>query len=376
MLLASIPPNEAERIKNLNSYRILDTPFEPVFDEIVSLAAKICGTSYAAISLADRKRQWLKAIHGFKYFREGPRDISFCGHAILQDEIFYIPDACKDERFFDNPYVIGEPFVRVYAGMPLTSQEGYKLGTLCVFSHKPMPLNQSQLESLEQLSYVLMALLNARKKEARLALLGQVLDQLREEIMLIDPQTLECTYANISAHKAFKHPESISKLCLHDIAQASSSMERRQLVDALLSWEKNNIAVEVTRGHSDGEQDNVVELCMQRSISAAGNLLVVIGRDISERKKLDEVKETLHENLKRHHLELSNEMMLASEMHLRFLPSPGCINRVCFDWLFRASSYLGGDIFRCTLVDDFIFQPVIKISFCHLQYKIGNKIYY
>jgi sigma-B regulation protein RsbU (phosphoserine phosphatase) len=91
---------------------------------------------------------------------------------------------------------------------------------------------------------------------------------------------------------------------------------------------------------------------MQRLISVAGNLLVVIGRDISERKKLDEAKAALHENVKRHHLELRNEMMLASEMHLRFLPNPGCINGVCFDWLFRASGYLGGDIFDYFPLDE------------------------
>lgn len=354
MVSPPTPPDEAKRIQNLDSYRLLDTPFEPVFDEIVSLAAKICGVPYAMISLVDRKRQWFKAVHGLKDVRETPRDISFCGHAILQDEVFYVPETRADVRFADNPFVTGELAIRVYAGMPLESDEGFKLGTLCVLSDQPKPLDPLQLDSLKQLSHVLTALFTARKREARFALLGQVLDELNDEIVLADPSTLECTYANASAHKALPHAESLAGTRLYDIAGAFSSSEHMQRIAALQSGEKERIELEVRRaGESqDNETENVVELRMQRLTSAADSMLVAIGHDISERKKLDKVRAELHESLERHHRELSraytqlsDELAIAREMQLRFLPAPKCIGNVCFDWLFRASSYLGGDIF-------------------------------
>lgn len=360
MVTAPIPPDEARRLQNLDSYRLLDTPYEAVFDEIASLAARICGLPYAMISLVDSQRQWFKAVHGLVDTRETPRDISFCGHAIMHDEVFYVPDALADERFFDNPLVTGELSIRVYAGMPLASEEGYKLGTLCVMSDRPTPLTDAQLESLKQLSHVLRALFTARKKEARLAVLGQVLDQLQDEIMLADPQTFECTYANLAAHKACLHEGSLQGMRLSEIAQADGNDEHRRLIDAFQSGAVGNIRLELTRGGvtEEGEPQKFVELRLQR-LADHGNKIALIGHDISERKKLDKVKAELHANLERHHQEmsrayaqLSDELAIAREMQLRFLPPPKRIDRISFDWLFRASSYLGGDIFDYFPLDE------------------------
>ncbi|WP_420473271.1 SpoIIE family protein phosphatase [Noviherbaspirillum sp. ST9] len=361
MVTAPIPPDEAQRLQNLDSYQLLDTPFEAVFDEIASLAARICNVPYAMISLVDSKRQWFKAVHGMQGPRETPRDISFCGHAIVHDEVFYVPDALADERFHDNPFVTGELSIRVYAGMPLASEEGYKLGTLCVLSDRPTALSEAQLESLKQLSHVLKALFSARKKEARLAVLGQVLDQLDDEIMLADPLTFACTYANLAAHKAYLPEGSLAGMRLSDIAQTDGNDQHRQLIDSFQSGTANSIRLELPRGNAaeNGEPERVVELRLQRLVTGHGAKVVLIGHDISERKKLDQVKAELHANLERHHQEmshayrqLSDELAIAREMQLRFLPSPKHIGDVCFDWLFRASSYIGGDIFDYFPLDE------------------------
>lgn len=373
MVTAPFPPDEARRLQNLDSYRLLDTPYEAVFDEIASLAAKICGVPYALISLLDSTRQWFKAAHGLGGIRETPRDISFCSHAILQDEVFYVPDADADERFHDNPLVTGTLSIKVYAGMPLTSEEGYKLGTLCVLSDRPTPLSEVQLESLKQLSHVLTALFKARKKESRLVFLGQVLDELGDEIVLANPETLVCTYANAAAHRAFTPPSAdVAALRFPGIAQVASCTEREQVIAALQSGQRQHAVMEVQRPATGSNSDagHTIELRLQRLTAGNVTKLAAIGHDVSERKKLEKVQAELHENLERHHRELSHaytllsdELTMAREMQLRFLPRPQDIHGVCFDWLFRASSYLGGDIFDYFALDErYVCFHVIDVS--------------
>ena len=363
MVAAPLPPDEFHRLQNLGSYQLLDTPYEAVFDEIASLAARICGVPYAAISLIDSNRQWLKAVHKLNNLTEIPRDISFCGHAILQDGIMHIPDAREDERFWDNPLVTGEPNIRTYAGMPLKSDEGYNLGALCVLSSQPVKLNEGQLESLRQLAHVLMTLFKARKKEARLAVLGNVLDQVTDEIILADAQTLQCTYANKAACLAFDcSEENIVGRKLPDMLRTELKNDGDAVTDILRSGNGKRVMLELTRRRQDAPPDDaeqVIELRLQRLSVGARNKIVAIGHDISERKKLEKVKADLAENLERHNRELSGaygrlseELAIAKEMQLRFLPAPKCINKVCFDWMFQSSSYLGGDIFDYFTLDD------------------------
>ncbi len=151
MIAAPETDNEEERLAKLLSYHILDTIPEQQFDDIAELAAHICGSKISLISLVDKHRQWFKAKVGLDA-EQTPRDVAFCAHAIHEPELFYIPDATKDQRFFDNPLVTGQPNVLFYAGAPLCTPDGYRVGTLCVIDDHPRELSSEQKESLMRLS--------------------------------------------------------------------------------------------------------------------------------------------------------------------------------------------------------------------------------
>jgi diguanylate cyclase (GGDEF)-like protein/PAS domain S-box-containing protein len=158
---------EAERLASLRRMDLLDTAAEPEFDELVELAAAICGTPMGLITLVDEHRQWFKAAQGIGV-RETPIDVSFCLHAIRQPGIFVIEDAADDARFAQNPLVLGEPHVRFYAGIPIHSPDGLAVGTLCVVDNKPRTLSQTQTATLHVLGRQVSARLELREQRKTL----------------------------------------------------------------------------------------------------------------------------------------------------------------------------------------------------------------
>jgi len=173
-----LPEGEPQRLEALRSYDILDTDQEEAFDSAARLAANICQTPTALVTFIDADRQWFKARVGFSQ-RETPRDFSFCAHAILQSGPLVVRDAMDDDRFKDNPLVTSAPYIRFYAGAPLTSTEGHRLGTLCVIDNIARDLRPDQLKDLELLRDVVMSLLNTRRS---LAYVTDALDVKRERI--------------------------------------------------------------------------------------------------------------------------------------------------------------------------------------------------
>ena len=156
------PWNENDRLAALRSYRILDTPPEPIFDDLVQLAAQVCQTPIALITLVEDRRQWFKAEIGLG-MRETPLDVSICAHAILQPGLFVVPDTATDERFNCNPLVVGEPHLRFYAGARLETSDGLPLGTVCVLDHAPRDLGVQQGFALRTLARQTMSQLELRR---------------------------------------------------------------------------------------------------------------------------------------------------------------------------------------------------------------------
>lgn len=167
MLKPEIPANESARLLALACYEVLDTESEQEFDDITLLASQICEVPIALISLIDGNRQWFKSSVGLDA-SESPRDISFCGHAILENTLFEVSNALDDSRFADNPLVTGAPDIRFYAGMPIINNDGLALGTLCVIDNTPYTLTSKQRDTLAVLARQVMRLIEARTTSKQL----------------------------------------------------------------------------------------------------------------------------------------------------------------------------------------------------------------
>lgn len=162
------PTNEAYRLKSLKDYSVLDTLPEEDYDNITRLASQICNTPIALISLIDEKRQWFKSHHGLSA-NQTPREFAFCAHAINNpNETFRVNDSTKDERFYDNPLVTGDPNVIFYTGVPLVTPTGFAIGTICVIDNKPNSLDDTQETALKSLSNIVINLFELRKNKLAL----------------------------------------------------------------------------------------------------------------------------------------------------------------------------------------------------------------
>ena len=163
MQVAPLPRDEARRIAALQQLAVLDSPPEAEFDALTRTASILCGAPISLISLIDSDRQWLKSARGLEGVTETSRDIAFCAHTILTQDLFEVPDATRDPRFADNPMVTGAPNIRFYAGVPLILSDGQSIGALCVIDREPGKLTVVQREALIGLAHVTTQLLEGRR---------------------------------------------------------------------------------------------------------------------------------------------------------------------------------------------------------------------
>ncbi|HVK97540.1 MAG TPA: adenylate/guanylate cyclase domain-containing protein [Flavisolibacter sp.] len=173
---------EKERLNALYRYDILDTEQEEVYNKIADVASYICGTPVSLITLIDADRQWFKSHKGLD-ITELPREISFCNHAIKTDHLMEVPDMLLDTRFNNNPLVVNDPGVRFYAGSPLVTSDGYKLGTLCVLDNKPRSLTEEQKNCLTTLAEQIVAQMELKRQKEQLQKLNiNLIDELESKL--------------------------------------------------------------------------------------------------------------------------------------------------------------------------------------------------
>ncbi len=231
MIAAPIPANEQERLQELIRYEVLYTQYEEDFDQIVQLASAICKTPMSTITLLDFNNQFFKAKVGMEN-REAPRDTSFCGHAILQDEaIMIVNDALEDHRFFDNPLVLGDPNIRFYAGYPLVSPSGYKLGTLCVIDRVPRSLTAEQELTLRTLGNQVVKLFELRLRNKEVEARNKLVED--QKLQLQESANVQSKIISIIAHDVRGPVTSLKTMIELTKSKSLTEAETATLLDML-----------------------------------------------------------------------------------------------------------------------------------------------
>ncbi|TAJ48810.1 MAG: sensor histidine kinase [Chitinophagaceae bacterium] len=289
MIPAPIPADDLLRLHDLHELGILDTPEEEEFNEIVQLASKICHTPISLISLVDYSRQWFKAKVGVEA-AETPRDISFCGHAIVMDSPFFeVVDALKDKRFFDNPLVVKTPNIRYYAGVQLVTKNGSRIGMLCVNDTKPNKLTDEQVFALKVLGNHVAKLLDLRITKKQLEAKTAQIENQNQVLTKMISIIAHDVRGPIGSLKSFFELAD-QKLLDEETREQMMKMSEKQ-VDVTLSL-LNNLVDWATMTVSDKTQDlkrtNVKEVVdaeialLLQTAEFKGNLLVNLVSDTME----------------------------------------------------------------------------------------------
>ncbi len=225
MQVAPFPPDEELRIENLLSYGILDTEEENDFNELAELVAQICNCPYALISFIDQERQWFKARRNVN-MKVCPRNLSICSHTILQEDVMVIKDTKKDQRFFDNPLATGVYKISFYAGVPIISAEGFKIGTVCAMDKRPkLAFTNDQKNNLRIISHQVATLLELNKKNKQAEVSSDALVAGEKKIvqLSITEHDEERSFIANELHENFAQTLAATKLYL-DFAEKSKEL--------------------------------------------------------------------------------------------------------------------------------------------------------
>ena len=205
------PPNEPARIGALREYGILDTAAEESFDRVTRLVARLLDVPIALVSLVDLERQWFKSCVGLD-LAESSRDIAFCAYTILSDDVLVVPNATLDERFAANPAVTGEPWIRAYAGAPLVTPAGFRLGTLCAIDYKPRAFTPDEIATLRDLAAIVIDEMELRRAARERKLFERITTLSPNAIYIRDTRHQRITWSNRTANElmgyelgAFEH---------------------------------------------------------------------------------------------------------------------------------------------------------------------------
>ena len=293
MIAAQPTVDEIRRIEVLRQYAVLDTPPEQTLDDLTVLAGQICRAPIALISLVDENRQWFKARFGLE-MTETPRDISFCGHAVHQRDLFIVPDAAQDERFAQNPMVSGALAIRFYAGAPLVNAEDIALGTLCVFDYVPRTLTEDQQQALRVLARQVMTHLELRRhtlelieSEDRFRLLAE---NITDVFWISSPDLGKIHYVSPGYERIWGRPVSEVYSDPHAWAECIIADDRPRVlaVFSALMQDEASVNVEYRITRPDGSVRWVQDRGFQVR-DAEGRLVRLTGivTDITERKQIE-----------------------------------------------------------------------------------------
>jgi formate hydrogenlyase transcriptional activator len=303
------PANETQRLATLRTYGILDTKPETAFDDLTSLASYICQTPIALISFVDSDRQWFKSKSGVS-LTETSRDIAFCASAILQSDIFVVPDTTQDERFAENPLVVSEPKIRFYAGAPLIV-DGQALGTLCVIDRVPRKLSPEQLDALRALSRQVQAQLELRRDFNRLGKQAQeVLRQSEERWRAVfDNSAIGVALTDHKGHFLAANPvyqkmlgyseAELQALSFLDITHEDYRESNWALVAELLEGKRRQFQIEKQYRRKDGSLiwvSNNVSLVP--GTDRVPRFIMALSEDITERKQAEETLQSSEERVR------------------------------------------------------------------------------
>lgn len=328
MLIAPYPENEDERLQFLRSLKVLDTAAEASFDRITRVAAELLQVPTALISLVDAERQWFKSKVGLEA-REGPRDISFCAHALHVKTALIIPDTHEDPRFHDNPAVVGPPHVRFYAGIPLRTAEGLTVGTLCAVDYRPRLFPESTIAALADLASLVerelfqRAVLGTAKavnaeerqervfNERRFAAIfentpsGKAIVDLQGKITLVNRKLCEVT--------GYSSDELLGK-ALAEITYPDDREKDLIQVGELLLGKRDSYELEKRYIRKDGSLNWVaLNVAIVRSEAGMPMHFIVVVLDISDRKRNEAFMDRYHEELEQRIVERTTDFMRSQE---------------------------------------------------------------